>query len=847
MERAAALTVSCLVGFFISAFALFTTVRAQGITCSIKGTVSASTNDPAAHPASLAGARLSLVNKDLLGTPLKTVADDAGNFAYLDLPAGKYLLTAEAAGLPTVSKEIGLTTGATVILEIVLTATVSESVTVREEEGLLSTAETTTSNTVRSQTLKELPLRAENYQSALPLTPGVVRGSDGADHIKGTRAGDSAFAVNGADVTDPVSGNLAFDIPIEAAASVQIEENPYSAELGRFTGGVTNLETKSGGDKIKIETARVFPTFHNFVKGQIDSFRPRVTLSGPVIRNRLYFLQSFEYRFSRTQVPGLVAPHDHSSLEGANSFSQLDLTVNKSNRLKFVAAFFPQRLRFLGLNIFNPQETTRNTKQRGDLFSLSETSIFKNESFLSSLVTFKTLHFAVLPQGPQPLTVLPDGNSGNYFAQSDRGSRRLQWQENYYAHPFTLSGQHSVKFGIEFARTSMSGLFTFKPILIRRRDQTLSQRIDFTASGPMNRSLDELAAFVQDRWVFNKKLTVDAGMRFDRDSIARQSNFAPRLSLMYLPLKGDRTIVRGGLGLFYGRNPLWLRYFDLQNEDALLSSVTGESVALSRRFPQRIVTTFGPDGFTVIDGPRRFANSFNGTMHNSRSVRWSMQLDRGLTKRLVARVCYLQRSTTNEPVVVPSVINKGGILALSTSGRSQYRELQMLVTYSSERLRNWNVSYVWSSARGDLNTADNFLGDFPSLVIRPNEYGPLPFDTTHRLIAYGDIKTRWGVSLTPALEIRSGFPFSKVNDRLEYIGARNQAGRFPTYLSLDAQILKSLRIPFIDKRVRVGIAVFNLTHHFNPTEVQNNTGSLRFGQFFSSFGTSVRGKFEMDF
>jgi hypothetical protein len=201
---------------FILLAALCVTARAQGITCSIKGTVTASTNDPAARPASIAGATLALINKDTGRAAVKAVTDEAGNFAYLDLPAGTYLLSAEANGLPAVTREIVLTTGATMIVEIVLTATVSESVTVREEEGLLSTGETTTSNTVRSQTLKELPLRAENYQSALPLTPGVVRGSDGADHIKGTRAGDSAFTVNGADVTDPVSGNLAFDIPIEA-------------------------------------------------------------------------------------------------------------------------------------------------------------------------------------------------------------------------------------------------------------------------------------------------------------------------------------------------------------------------------------------------------------------------------------------------------------------------------------------------------------------------------------------------------------------------------------------------------------------------------------------------------
>src|SRR5205085_3265367 len=143
-------------------------------------------------------------------------------------------------------REVHLTAGETLIVDIRLTATVSESVTVRQAEGLLSTAETSTSNIVRAETLKDLPLRAENYQSAVLLTPGAVRSADGLDHLKGARAGQSAYTVNGVDITDPATGNLAFDIPVEAAASVHVEENPYSAEFGRLTGGAINLETKGG-------------------------------------------------------------------------------------------------------------------------------------------------------------------------------------------------------------------------------------------------------------------------------------------------------------------------------------------------------------------------------------------------------------------------------------------------------------------------------------------------------------------------------------------------------------------------------------------------------------------------
>ncbi|MDX6402845.1 MAG: hypothetical protein QOH70_300 [Blastocatellia bacterium] len=824
-------------------------VSAQGLTGTIKGTVSATAGDPAAHPELLPAAHVTLVNRDLPGPAFKTVTDESGNFIFRDLPAAVYTATAEAVGLPRVTSEIRLTAGATLFVEIVLTANVTESVTVRDEEGQLSTGETTTSNTVRAEKMEQLPLRADNYQSALPLTPGVLRGMDGADHIKGTRAGQNAYTLNGADITDPVNGNLAFDIPLEAAASVHVEENPYSAEFGKAVGGSSNLETKTGGDKFKFGATRVFPTFHNIIGGKVDSFRPRLTFQGPVIRKRLYFLQSFEYRWSRIYVPSLSAPRDQSTSEAFNSFTQFDLILDSRNRVKLVGALFPEKKRYVGLNTFNPQETTPNTKQNGELFSVSEQAIFKNQSFLSSLFAYKTFKFDVFGQGGKPLTILPDGNTGSYFADTRRSARRFQWQEQYFARTFALAGQHSPKLGGELAYTKLSGSFNFRPIIIRRRDQTISQRIDFAGPTSIDRPLTELSAFAQDRWVINRSVTLDLGVRFDRNSISNHNDLSPRLSILYLPFKDDRTVVRAGVGLFYDRSPMSSRYFELEplsDEDELLSNA-GLDTSTHAHFPERIVTSYANDGVTIIDGPREFMNVIHGPLRDALSRRWSLQVDRSLTKHLTLRVGYLQRSSRNEPIIVPKVSGAvQGLLVLKNRGTSKYDEFQAIVLYNSRRFHNWNASYVWSKARGSLNTADNFLSDFPALVVRANQYGPLSFDAPHRFLAYGEIKAPLEITVMPAFEIRSGFPFSFVNDRLDFVGARNRA-RFPAFLSLDATILKGFTIPFLDKKARAGAVIFNITNHFNPRDVQNNTGSLRAGQFFNSLGPSVRGKFELDF
>ena len=109
------------------------------------------------------------------------------------------------------------------------------------------------------------------------------------------------------------------------------------------------------------------------------------------------------------------------------------------------------------------------------------------------------------------------------------------------------------------------------------------------------------------------------------------------------------------------------------------------------------------------------------------------------------------------------------MLVLSNRGHSRYRELQLLGIYNDPHLGYWNASYVWSSARGDLNTVDNYLGDFPAFVIRSNEYGPLPFDAPHRFLLYGELKMRYDITISPSLEMRSGFPFSNVNEQLDLL------------------------------------------------------------------------------
>src|SRR5437899_2502826 len=117
-----AVVLACCTGVYLLCGTRPNIVQAKAATGSIKGVVRATTQTSGTRPILLSSARVTLTNRDLPTQVLKTVTDDAGAFVFTDLPAATYLLTAEASGLPSATREIILTEGANLTVEIELTA-----------------------------------------------------------------------------------------------------------------------------------------------------------------------------------------------------------------------------------------------------------------------------------------------------------------------------------------------------------------------------------------------------------------------------------------------------------------------------------------------------------------------------------------------------------------------------------------------------------------------------------------------------------------------------------------------------------------------------------------------------
>jgi hypothetical protein len=184
---------------------------------------------------------------------------------------------------------------------------------------------------------------------------------------------------------------------------------------------------------------------------------------------------------------------------------------------------------------------------------------------------------------------------------------------------------------------------------------------------------------------------------------------------------------------------------------------------------------------------------------------------------------------------------------LASSGRDFYREFQLTGRYQIHR-QTLNASYVRSKATGDLNDFNQFFGNDPQAVIQANSRGPLAFDAPNRFLTWGELNAPWKLMLMPVLDIHTGFPYSVVNERRDFVGPRNDE-RFPRFDSFDLQVLRSFGLPFHGKEhtVKLGFGVFNLFNHANPRDVQNDLDSYRFGQFLNSAVRTFRGKLVFGF
>lgn len=783
------------------------------------------------------GANVTLKNQHSQAA-FSTVANDRGEYSFAGVAEGEYELTIALAGFEKVVRTLKLEPKADLRIDVRLSPSGQhQQVEVKAEvEGVEIAPTVQAGPEITSKVLESVPLVDNRFQDALPLIPGVVRGPDGSLNIKGGRGNQNSTLMNSSNVGDPVTGQPVIELPIAAIQSVRVLASPFSAEYGQFAGGVVELETKSGTDQWKFSFDEFIPR-PRYRSGHfigIEDIEPRMVLAGPLKTGKLYLYLLADYHFNRTKVFSQPDLRNDLVTESTQTIGQLDWNVTANNRLTGMAWVYPRYAQFVGLNTFNAEAVTPNSRSGGYMISLRERAIFSQGGFLESIFSARRLDDHIYPsqQTSSEMTLFPEANSGSYFSTRTGTSYLYQWGQTYHERPRQAHGTHLVEVGYSYAHSSSTAKVSNKPVLVLREDNTLSQMITYSPAATLAADLNEFTFFIQDRWQIHPRVSLDLGVRMDREDNSRDPlDVAPRVAFVFAPGRDNKTAIRGGVGLFYDKIPL--------------------NVSTFTAYPAQTVLRYAADSITIVDGPTTFVHSVDAAgakLHIPYSLSWNFQIDHELPHRLIVRFGYEERQTYRDLIIEPVELPPSAMLLLRDAGRQSYREFQVTLRWEPAERTRFFTSYTRARAEGDLNGFDQFFGNYPNPIVRANQRSLLPYDVPNRFLFWGYAGLPWKFQLSPVLELRDGFPFSKWDSDLNYIGVRDKAGRFPVFVALNVQVSRPLIVHYHHRNIQLkpSFRFLNVTNHDNPRDVQQNVSSPNFQALYNSVARQFRVRLDFE-
>jgi hypothetical protein len=266
----------------------------------------------------LAGTDVSLTNQGT-GISAKTKTDDDGNYNFTNVKIGLYTVTAESAGFSkAVAKDITVNVNARQRVELVLrVGMVAESVEVTSAASLLDTDSSERRQVINSTAVVELPLNGRAYSDLALLTTGVTKSPSAASRegsfiVNGLRSTYNNYLLDGIDNNAYGTSNQGFANQVaqpspDSIAEFEVITNNYSAEYGKGGGATINVAMRSGTNAFH-GTAYDFLrntslnaagyTFgqrpSNFLKPVLHQNQFGTTISGPLVKNRIFFFADYE-------------------------------------------------------------------------------------------------------------------------------------------------------------------------------------------------------------------------------------------------------------------------------------------------------------------------------------------------------------------------------------------------------------------------------------------------------------------------------------------------------------------------------------------------------------------------
>jgi outer membrane receptor protein involved in Fe transport len=531
------------------------------------------------------------------------VTSGVGDYVLPLLPPGTYTVRFELTGFEPITRTVGVAPTQSVPVDVTLAlAGVTEAVTVTgNASAFIETAQVATnikqdlvSTLPTSRTLVANVLLAPNVRAS---GPNNTNGGDGSLVISGAMSFDSLYMVNGVAITENLRGQP-FTLFIEdALQETTIATAGISAEYGRFGGGLVNAVTKSGGNRFSGSFRNSFNndswrTTTPFNETKLDKTVPtyEYTVGGPVLRDRVWFFTAGRFRKTEESRQTFISNISYPRIDDEKRYEG-KITYSATPNHRVLGSWMQIKQQITGNNFQNPMDlrSLYNQGQPQDLLSLNYNGLFGRSLTVEGQHSRR--NFSITGAGAQTTdlidgTLLIDRSRGGtqyrywaptfcgvcddeerdnqetlvkatWFVSSSRvGTHTVAFgYDNYNDHRFANNHQSGSDWRILGTSTVVRGTDVF-PVFLG--DNSTFIQHDPIALSSQGTDLQTHSLFVNDSWRASGKVTLNLGLRFDRNRgedaansiVSTAQAFSPRLGIVWDPQGDGKWSLSGSFGRY---------------------------------------------------------------------------------------------------------------------------------------------------------------------------------------------------------------------------------------------------------------------------------------------------------
>ncbi len=522
---------------------LVTAMSAPMVLAGLTGVIAGKITDAEGNP--IPGVTVSVTGEGLPGARVDTTSA-TGTFRMPELAPGLYMVKAELMGMKTIEQSnVKVSVNSTSQLKLTMEmAEFKETIVITAAADLLDVKAATVKTTIERDVTERLP-GSDDLFSSFAMAGGIT--GSGNVRVHGGAFTDNLYLFDGVDTTDPVTSTFGANLNADAIQEVEVQTGGFQAEYGRSRGGIVNAVTKSGSNEFHgiirlkyINTDWQADSEHATTESNYDFWEPTVTLDGPILKDKLWFLVTYQY--SNQEGTDKTIGFYGADFQNADDMTNIKtdrefnlpyakLTFQPNQEHKFVVNYSGEDATIYGTvgeyDSYTP-EAYNLQEQGGPFYSLEWTWLYSSNLFFITRVGSSNGFLDSVPAADtgEPsffdTTESQRYNNSNRHSEDDRNRLQMSFTGSYYVDE--LAGSHEFKSGIEIHNVSRDNFNVYPGDY----DYTITQhdhgdyytgneatRDSYLHPGTATESGNYASFFLQDTWTVLDNLTLNLGVRYE--------------------------------------------------------------------------------------------------------------------------------------------------------------------------------------------------------------------------------------------------------------------------------------------------------------------------------------------